>query len=98
MFPTNGSEIVGVTAEGGGIAGAGAGGGVTCGVNESENCCADGGGEIVGGCHLPGPNFFALRDSSSALTPPYARQPITMQISAPNNAIPKSTPSPRSAV
>ena len=51
------------------------------------------------GCHLPPwPKVFALRDSSSALTQPYARQPITMQISAPNNAIPKSNPNPRSTV
>ena len=51
------------------------------------------------GCHAtPGPRLFALRDSSSALTQPYARQPITMQISAQSKATPKSNPNPRSTV
>jgi hypothetical protein len=35
------------------------------------------------GCHAtPRPRLLAWRDSSSALTQPYARKPITMQISA----------------
>ena len=126
MFPTNGSEIVGVTADVGekltggihGVACTGggaeiAGGGVHVGLTCAGGVCAEiavaavdevakdddaAGPGIVGGCHLPGPNFFALRDSSSALTPPYTRQPTTMQISAPSKAISKSNPSPRIAV
>src|SRR5215213_8908796 len=38
-------------------------------VDELENCDDAAGAEIPGGCHAtPGPNPFALRDSSLALT------------------------------
>src|SRR5215213_4682414 len=51
------------------------------------------------GCHVtPGPDFFAFRDSSLALTTPYVRQPISMQISAANKVPPNSNPNTRSAV
>src|SRR6185369_15357743 len=98
MFPTNGSEYVGVTAVGGekltggvhGVACTGggaeiAGGGSHVGLTCAGGECAEipvaavdevakggdaAGPEIVGGCHIPGPSFFALRDSSSALTAP----------------------------
>ena len=126
MFPTYGSESVGVTAVGGveliggvhGVPWSGggaemAGGGVHAALvcaggecaeieagalDEVANCddAADAGSD---GCHAtPGGNPFALRASSLALTTPYVKQPIIMQISAPNNEIAKSNPSPRITV
>ena len=56
--------------------------------------------EIPGACHATPAvaSPFALRDSSLALTTPYVKHPITMQISAPNNEIAKSNPNPRITV
>ena len=68
-------------------------------LDELPKCDDAADAETPGGCHAtPGANPFALRDSSLALTTPYVKQPMIMQISAPNNATPKSNPTPRITV
>ena len=103
--------VQGVAWSGGGaeIAGGGVHAGLVCAGGECAAIeagppgevakCDDEAGAVIDGCHAtPGFNPFAFRASSLALTTPYVKQPIIMQISAPNNAIGKSNPKPRIAV
>ena len=85
-MPTNGSETVGVVADGGGWWFGG-------GVQELASAGGGFGAASVGGCHLGvNPDLWALNDSSIALTNPNVRQPSAKQSSPANTDKKKSKP------